>query len=287
MALKDLLVYVDQSDGALARLSLAADLARRHSSRLTALFVRELSETQQEMRRAAELGLVSPADLDQLDTRLVSSIDAAADRLRLPLAALGREHNLDFSWREVDGLASVVVPQHARYADLCMVGRSELPNSASAGYTFSEQLLFVTGRPVLFVPAVGSFATLGRHVVVAWNSSRAAARAVSDALALIERAERVTVLSINPADFLDRHGAPPLQHMVEHLRCHNAAVEAVAVKNVPTGSIGDALQAEAGRLGADLIVAGAFGHPKLWEKLLGGVTHDLLARMSLPLMMSH
>lgn len=287
MALKDLLVYVDQSDSALARLHLAADLARRHSSRLTALFVKEFSEMQQEVRRAAELGLVSPTALDQLDTKLLSSMDAAADRLRLPLAALGRERGFDFAWREVDGPASVVVPQQARYADLCIVGRCELSEGASLGYTFSEHMLFVTGRPVLFVPAMGSFATLGRHVVVAWNSSRAAARAVSDALPVIERAERVTVLSINPADFLDRHGAPPLQHMVEHLRCHNASVEAVVLKNVPAGSIGDALQAEAGTLGADLIVAGAFGHPKLWERLLGGVTRDLFARMSLPLLMSH
>jgi nucleotide-binding universal stress UspA family protein len=287
VALKDLLVYVDQSDGALARLNLAADLARRHSSRLTALFVKEFSEMQQEVRRAAELGLVSPAALDELDAKLLSSIDAAADRLRLPLAALGRERGLDFTWREVDGPASVVVPQQARYADLTIVGRSELSERTALGYTFSEHMLFVTGRPVLFVPAVGSFATLGRHVLVAWNSSRPAARAVGDALPLIERAERTTVLSINPADFLDRHGAPPLEQMVEHLRCHSAAVDAVELKNVPTGSIADALQAEAGTLGADLIVAGAFGHPKLWEKLLGGVTHDLLAHMRFPLLMSH
>ena len=147
--------------------------------------------------------------------------------------------------------------------------------------------MFVTGRPVLFVPAFGSFETLGRHIVVAWNSSRASARAVNDALPLIERAERTTVITINPADFIERHSAPPAEQMVEHLRRHGALVDGIELKNVPPGSIAEALQAEAGNVDADLVVAGAFGHPRLWEKLLGGVTRDLLAQMSLPIMMSH
>ena len=90
-----------------------------------------------------------------------------------------------------------------------------------------------------------------------------------------------------PRAFIDRHGAPPGEHMVEHLRRHGAAADAIRIENVPHGSIADRLQAEAQALGADLIVAGAFGHPRLWEKMLGGVTYDLLARMNLPIFMSH
>lgn len=287
MAFKDLLVYVDQSERALARLRLAADLANRHASRLTALFVRELSETQQELRRAAELGLVSAQDLERLDQSALASFDAAADRLRTAVEALAQQYGFPFEWRSMDGLASMVVPQQARCADLCVVGRTEMANGASIGYTFSEQLLFLTGRPVLFIPAAGSFTTLGRHVAVAWNSSRPAARALNDALPLIERAERTTVLTVNPADFIDRHSAPPLDRIVEHLGRHTNVVDAVTLSNIPAGSIADALQAEAGALGADVIVAGAFGHPKLWEKLLGGVTRSLLDRMSLPVLMSY
>jgi len=121
----------------------------------------------------------------------------------------------------------------------------------------------------------------------AWNSSRPAARAVSDALPLIERSERTTVLTANPAAFMQRHGALPADHMVEHLRRHGATTDLVMLDNVPAGSVADAPQDKARELGADLIVAGAFGHPKLWEKLLGGVTRNLLDRMSMPLLMSH
>ena len=222
--------------------------------------------------------------MDSLGHRPEASIDEVMERLRSMLDALKREHGLDTKW-EIPRWPGIGRGSSARrYADLCILGQDI---TDSIGYTFSEQLLFVTGRPVLFVPAFGSFETLGRHIVVAWNSSRASARAVNDALPLIERAEQTTVITVNPADFIDRHGALPAEQMVEHLRRYSASVEGIELKNVPAGSIADALQAEACKVGADLVVAGAFGHPRLWEKLLGGVTRDLLAQMSLPTLMSH
>jgi nucleotide-binding universal stress UspA family protein len=184
-------------------------------------------------------------------------------------------------------LASAVVPQHARYADLCILGQEPAESAASMGYTFPEQLLFLTGRPILFVPASGDFATLGRHIVVAWNASRPAARSVNDAMALIERAERITVLMVNPSKIIDWPGAVPGERLVEHLSRHGATAGAIRIDNVRSDSVADALLANARAVGGDLVVAGAFGHPRLWEKLLGGVTADLLARMDLPVLMSH
>jgi nucleotide-binding universal stress UspA family protein len=287
MALKDLLVYVDQSKGAVNRLRLAADLARRHESRLTAIYVRELSPAQMQDLSTAELGLGSANAIDRKNQIIQRAIDDIAGQLQATLDEVRIEYGLEVEWRCVDGVGSIVVPQHARFADLCMLSQDEAARDSATGYTFSEQLLFVTGRPVIFVPTHGTFDTLGWHIVVAWNSSRASARAVNDALPLIERAQRVTVLTVNAADFVDRYGALPPERMVEHLRRHGASVEGIWLKDIPTRSIGDVLQAEAHRLGADLLVAGAFGHPKLWEKLMGGVTHDLLARMKLPVLMSY
>jgi nucleotide-binding universal stress UspA family protein len=94
------------------------------------------------------------------------------------------------------------------------------------------------------------------------------------------------VLAVNSTEYVERYGALPPERIVEHLRRHSPVVEGVWLGNVPTGSIADVLQAEAHRVGADMLVAGAFGHPKLWEKLMGGVTRDLLARMTLPILMS-
>jgi nucleotide-binding universal stress UspA family protein len=287
MALKDLLVYVDQSKGAVNRLRLAADLARRHESRLTAIYVRELSPAQMQDLSTAELGLGSANAIDRKNQSIQKAIDEIAGQLQATLDEVRIEYGLEVEWCCVDGVGSIAVPQHARFADLCMLSQDEAAMDSATGYTFSEQLLFVTGRPVIFVPSHGPFDTLGRHIVVAWNSSRACARAGNDALPLIERAERVTVLTVNAADFVDRYGALPPERMVDHLSRHGATVEGIWFKDIPTRSIGDVLQAEAHRLGADLLVAGAFGHPKLWEKLMGGVTHDLLARMKLPVLMSY
>jgi nucleotide-binding universal stress UspA family protein len=287
MALKDLLVYADQKEGAHFRLRLAADLASRHKSRLTVLFVREFNQAQLGLRKTAELGLVSGADLDRLDQRIQSSIDEAAERLRAMVQALGSEHHLKVEWRSADGPAWVSAPQHARYADLCIVGPNQVDDGASAGSALSQKLLFATGRPVVFVPSFGPFERLGRHIAIGWNESHAATRAVNDALPLIERAERTTVITIASGDFVDRDGARAADQLLRHLRRHNPSVAAVKIKDVPARSIADALQGVAGTLGADLIVAGAYGHSKLWEDLVGGVTHDLLIRVNIPIFMSH
>lgn len=287
MALRDVLVHVDPTQAALERLRLAADLARRHASRLTALYVKEQTPEQLHAQSTAELGLVSSQELESAGRRIDQSIDATAQPVRLALEALALQHGLEVEWRCVSGVASAVMPQHARFADVCIVGQHVPGGATSVGYTFAEELLFVTGRPVLFVPGSGSFQTLGRHVVVAWNSSRASARAVSDSLCLIERAERTTVLAINPADYVQRYGALPPEQMVEHLRRHSEVVEGIRLETVDSDSIADTLQAEAHRVGADLMVAGAYGHPRLWEKLMGGVTRDLLAHMRLPILMSY
>jgi len=287
MALKDLLVYVDQTENSSVRLRLAADLAVRHASHLTALYVREWNREQLDLRKAAELGLVSASGLRDLDQRVEATIGTSVDRQRSTLAELASARGLQAELLAIDGVAAVAVPQYARYADLCILGRDEPEGPASVNYTFSEQLLFVSGRPVLFVPSQGTFTTLGRHVAIAWNSSRPAARALSDALPLIERAECTTILMINPSGFIESHPGPPGEQMVEHLARHGAKVNAVRAENVPRQEIADRLQSEAQARGADLIVAGAFGHPRLWEKMLGGVTHDLIARMRLPVFMSH
>lgn len=286
MALKDLLVYLDQSDRALVRLRLAVDLARRHGSWLTALYVRDWNPDQLARRKTAELAGQPSAEVARLDRSVEASIDASADRLRSTLGRWAASHGLRTEWRIAEHEPAVALPQHARYADLCVLDVDTPAGSTSAGYRFSEEMLFTAGRPVLFVPE-GDFQSLGRHIVIAWNSSRASARAINDALPLLERAEKATVLAVNPEDFIGRHGALPLPRLIEHLARHGVAAQSVQVTDAPSAGIADELQAKARALGADLIVAGAYGHTWLREVLLGSVTRDLLARMRLPVMMSY
>ena len=287
MALRDLLVQVDQSQGALVRLRLAADLARRHGSRLTALYVREPDTLQLHSQSTAEFGLVSATDINLANRQMQKTDDETAQRLGRELATISIDSGLEVELRTESGAASSMVPRHARFADLCIVSQDTRSDATTAGYSFSETVLFSAGRPVLFVPARGSFDALGRHILVAWNSSRASARALNDALPLIERAERTTVLGINRTEYAKEHNALPPEQIVEHIRRHTGTAEGLWLDDIPRELIAEALQDEAHRVGADMIVAGAFGHPKLWEKLIGGVTCDLLAGMTLPILMSY
>jgi nucleotide-binding universal stress UspA family protein len=287
MALRDLLVYVDQAPSAPLRLRLAIDLARRHHSHLTALFVNVMSLRQMEQCGAAELGLASAEQYATLNRGIEATIDNASESLRAILDLSAVEDRLLTQWRSVDGFPASVVPQQARYRDLCILGHRDLGEIAPIDYSFSEHVLFTAGRPVLLVPTVGSFETLGRHIAIAWNSSRPASRAVNDALPLMEHCERTTVLCVNSDHYVGKHGALPPEHLIEHLARHGVEAELVQMANVPGGSIAKVLQTKAQELGADLLVAGAFGHAKLREKLLGGVTCDLLAHTLVPLFMSH
>ena len=232
MALKDLLVCVDQTEDALFRLRLAAGLATRHGSRLTALFAREWTRAQLDRRKAAELGLVSSERVRRLDDGIAASIKVVADRLQTTLNELTSDRGIQATLLSIDGPAAVAVPRYARYADLCIVGQNEPEGPASVNYTFSEQLLFVTGRPVLFVPAEHSGRTFGRHIVVAWNSSWPAARSLNDAIPLIERADRTTIVMINPSGFIDSHEGPPGEQLAEHLARHGAAVGSLSASRM-------------------------------------------------------
>jgi nucleotide-binding universal stress UspA family protein len=287
MAMKDLLVCVDQSEDAAVRLRMAVDLAIRHESRLTALFAREWTPAQMNLRKAAELGIVPSSVMQALDDQVKASIYSVEAHLSESLQILTKQHGIRSDFLSIDGRAANTVPQYARYADICIVGQHEPSASTSISYTFSEQLLFVTGRPVLLVPPNRSFETLGRHIAVAWNSSRPAARSLNDAMPLIEKTDHVTIIIINPAERTDRHEGPPGEQLAEHIARHGRNAEIIEIEDIAHDEIAYRLQQEAQAVGADLIVAGAFGHPRLWEKMLGGVTRDLLSRMNVPLFMSH
>ena len=227
------------------------------------------------MRKNAELGLASGNDFDRVTQLIQRLIDDTTERLRAMIEDLSRQHGLEIEWRDLDGTASGVAPEEARYADLCILGPGNPQDGASVGYIHRTAAVRDRG-PLVFVPEFGAFELLGRHIVIGWNASRPAARAVSDALPLIERAERTTVVTIDFADFADHDGGPAADRLVRHLKHHNPAIDAVRITNVPAGAIAATLQDRARELGADLVVTGAYGHPKLWERLVGGVTQGFV-----------
>ncbi len=190
-------------------------------------------------------------------------------------------------WRGVAAEPLSALTLHGRYVDLVIVGqRDPSGEDASDDPAVPDQLILSLGRPVLVVPYSGSFPVVGKTVLVSWDASRLATRAVNDALPLLLGAKRVCVLAVNPHGGEDGHGQIPSADICLHLARHgvNAEAEHLYADDI---DVGDVLLDRAADIGADLIVSGAYGHARWRELVLGGVTRHLLRHMTVPVLMAH
>jgi nucleotide-binding universal stress UspA family protein len=279
MALKDILVHLDGTPASSARLDIAADLAARHGAHIIGLFVAEIALPPGIIGDPG--GGVAMMLLDQMRETLLA--DGAT--VRAAFEARVRRDGLSGEWRMVEGLGTEIVPLHARYADLAVLGQQDPEGPPNTG-AILETTLFGSGRAVLAVPYVGGFSRVGQHPLIAWNASREAARAAAEALPILQAADQVTVLAVNPRRGISAHGEEPAADIALHLARHG--VKAVAEQMIaPEIGDDDALLNAAAEKNADLLVMGAYGHSRLRELVTGGVTRTILRSMTLPVLMSH
>ena len=278
MELKDLLVHVNVSKHCPARVEIASRLAKTFGARLTGLFT-------------SAVGDVAFFPVGDTVSEPAQPMRAwwqqIRDQVRAEFDASLRESGVSARWIEVDDDAASLVPYHARYADLAIAGQLDpdelLPRPE---YEIPERLALDSGRPVLVIPYAGSFPTLGRRVLVAWNGSAQSARALADAFPFLQRAEHVTILGVNPESFRKSKHDRPGAEIAEYLSHHGITAELreVAAADV---SVDDMILSQAYDDGADLIVMGAYGHPRAREIILGGATRGIFKQMTVPLLMSH
>lgn len=186
-------------------------------------------------------------------------------------------------WRTSRGDAATVVATHARYADLVILNQID-PDEG--GPLFADRVLLSVGRPVLMVPYVGDLGRVGDRILVCWNASNEAARAVTDALPLLQGASNVTVMSIDARTSETGHGEQPGADIALFLARHGVTAE--VVQTVSGGhKEGNIILSRAADDGSDLIVMGAYGHTRLRETILGGATRTILQSMTVPVLMSH
>jgi nucleotide-binding universal stress UspA family protein len=277
MSLKDVLVHVGTEAACASRLSVAARLAAWQDAHLTGLHVIAAAPLPGYIQ--AEM----PFQVQELQRqRLNREAEQARELFDAAVHAAGVARA---EWRAIEGGILDTARLHARYFDLTVVGQGiDVEDPTGALSVLPEDLALSIGRPVLVIPRYGTFPALGDQVLVAWNASREAVRAVNDALPLLRRAQKVTVLSVDPGDHPDQRlpGADVTLHLARH------GVNAVAAQTRGADiSVGDVLLSYAADIGADLIVCGAYGHSRLREMVLGGATRHLLKHMTVPLLMSH
>lgn len=190
-------------------------------------------------------------------------------------------------WREQDAdrtsLADIVLAS-ARAADLVVVAQKDGAWSQSSHLDVDDALILGSGRPVLVVPNDGLCSTAARRVLIAWNQSREATRAVFDSLPLLQKAEDVAIVTFAPGETaLPPHAEPHICTALARHGVKSRAIESMT-KHV---DVGRSLTQQAISQRADLLVMGCYGHSRLREFVLGGASRHQFRHMLIPVLMSH
>jgi nucleotide-binding universal stress UspA family protein len=274
---KTLLIPVDGRERSTRSLELGCRIAGMFESHVVGLFVKPAIYIPSPAR--AEVAMKMLQDMQEK----VSAQAAAEAKARFD-AAVKPALMQRAEWRTAEGMRAEAVALHARYADLLVVNQTD-PDAPDATH-FGDSVLLAVGRPVLLVPYVGEMRSFGQNVLVCWNASREASRAVTDALPLLQRAANVTVLTVDGHASAQGHGESAGSDIALYLARHG--VKTVASQTV-SGSVdvGSVILSRAFDLSADLIVMGAYGHSRVREIVMGGATRTVLQSMTVPVLMSH
>jgi nucleotide-binding universal stress UspA family protein len=276
MSYKTILVHIDSGKRCAVRVDIAIRLAQQHDAHLVAL--NAIAPFEPPGYVLAEMG---PALIE-------SQKHAAA----VELVRTEKEFNEQASaaafsnieWRSAIDDPVDAMTLHARYADLVVVGQTDYADRNQTPADFPERLTLSAGRPILIVPSVGRFSTIGKKILVAWNASRESTRAVTDSIPLLRLAETVHVMVVNPRH--GEHGSVPGADIGLYLARHGVRVE-VKMDHGAEIDVGNELLSRAADLDADLIVMGGYGQTRLKEWVLGGATRTILESMTAPVLMSH
>jgi nucleotide-binding universal stress UspA family protein len=281
MSYKTLLVHLDSSGSCGHRVAAALDLAERFDAHLVGLFV---------MADTLVPGYVMAQIPENARSAHRQTQEARADAAIAAFEEAARKAGRSVESRRAFAYAEAVpetLALHARYADLIVLGQHDPDDEGTLAPGTLEQCLLGAGRPVLTIPYVGTpKAGFGRRVLLAWDASREAARAASDALPLMTRADRVTVLTVNPQAARAAHGEEPGADIALVLSRHGVTAEAQSMTVREVG-VDEAILSRLADEGSDLLVMGCYGHARLRELILGGTTRHILQHMTVPVLMTH
>lgn len=274
MAIRNILFHAFEGDAGKALEDVAFSLAADHGATLTALSVVDNTPIP---------SYVVPYVPANLAETYIDESRAAAKAIESRVRAHADSTGVATEWRYREGDIRAVFTQHSHYTDLVLLAQgsgSDIP--VGPALNLPGDLVLTAGRPVTVIPWKGARTPIGRRVLIGWNGSTEATRALNDAMPILERADAVKILTVGEPETRHLPGAEIAQHLARH------GVKAEADHAVESdSSSSEILMFEAKEYEADLLVCGAWGHSRMFETVLGGVTRDLLRSMELPLLMSH
>ncbi|MFN3515179.1 MAG: universal stress protein [Phenylobacterium sp.] len=277
MSYRDVLVYADAGEAAPSRYAAAAAFAARFGGRLKGAFVLEPFLPPY---MGPTYGAYLPAQVMQdmlAEHRAYVTKRAEAAREAFEQAAANAGVASEWVVIEAEGPDSYM--QHARRADV-VVHPARGGLDAHGTPMGAADLAMGCGGPVLIVPDMVSDLKIGDRILVAWNGTREAARALRDAMPMLTEAGQVTVLIASP------NGEGPEGVLQRHLEDHGCKADVIVDRT--RGEEADVLiRRHAQNLGADVVVMGLYGHSRVRQAVLGGASRGMLDQRTLPLFVSH
>lgn len=280
MSYKTIVAYLDEPGRSESILGVARALAGRHSAHLIGLHV----VPNVQVYAAAEAQMqVEVFEIQRREYEEVAS--GMAEAFATAMAGVGFGHE----WRRVEEGSETIgdrVVEHGLVADLVITGQIDPDVESRRRIGTPERVLMHGGRPLLMVPYAGKFEDAGKHVLIAWNATGEAARAVFDALPVLIDAQTVTILSIDPDERDDRQHVASGEALAASLARHGVQATASATSSAGIG-VGATILSRLADEDADLLVMGGYGHSRFSEFLFGGATRDILHQMTVPVLLSH
>lgn len=275
---KDVLVHVGGGAADPRRLALALALTELCQARINGVHVIPPVDV------SAAVGPVRAEKIAaNLEVRQRADARAAEAAFRGALEGARRPHH----WTTCEGNIATLLCREARYADLVILGQDVYQGAPERHpLPVAHSVALHAGRPVLIVPPIVAAVRGFDRVLVAWDGSREAVRAVHDALPLLQRAARVELAVVNPEEERRKLGEEDLRRLIDHLEQHRLNVVSTQVlrsAHSHARSILDWLQ----NGGFDLLVAGAYSKPMWFEFILDGTTQSLLQSSPVPILVSH
>lgn len=218
--------------------------------------------------------------IDAAKEQATKRLEAAEDAFKSVVSEFGSQGESSASWLVETGRPQQVYPRLARLSDLTVIGGLD-PNSEPTRHIAFEALLFASGRPILLVPG-GHSGTVGTRVVIGWNDTPEATHAVGASIDLLQRADAVDILSADGG----ADETSDAEKLMTYLQSHDISATASDVTS-KRRHVADLLLERCGERNADLLMIGGYGHSRIGEIIFGGVTHDLLQRYDVPMLIAH
>jgi len=279
MSIKDIMVICDAGEANDYRVETALLLAKIYQAHITGVHLVPYPVI-------PVYGGNFPDTIPYISADQLEQSKNTANRLRDNFKEKATNLGIHCEWKEIDGVDVRYIIDNARYTDVVIVPQGYSRYGEDNTQKIDDYLSIHLGRPLIITPDLKKVFTLPKKVIIAWDESHEAARAVHDALPFLQYAEQIQIISVATNTKQEKQYMIFDDDLRKHLSHHGINVEVVSLDPLSKGT-GKTILEGALEFNADLIVMGAYGHTRLKEIVLGGATRYLLKNTTIPLFLSH